>query len=192
MGEVFNSKFTEVEVTVLCKVIRDYSVDNTVNVTDNVWKSSVKNFEVIHKTLIEQQENWRWDAKQIKNKWKNILADYYKVKKENATTGEVRRTLSVMSILDELVPDGSPMLNSNTIDSKADDDMSLPPPKKRKLDPVDQAIISHLTPKVQSKSDVEIKLELTKAKVDLFKSFQSKSPEEIKSVLELYNDFEMK
>ena len=192
MGEVVNSKFTEVEVTVLCKVIRDYSVDNTVNVTDNVWKSSVKNFEVIHKTLIEQQEDWRWDAKQIKNKWKNILADYYKVKKENATTGEVRRTLSVMSILDELVPDGSPMLNSNTIDSKADDDMSLPPPKKRKLDPVDQAIISHLTPKVQSKSDVEVKLELTKAKVDLFKSFQSKSPEEIKSVLELYNDFEMK
>ena len=192
MGEVVNSKFTEVEVTVLCKVIRDYSVDNTVNVIDNVWKSSVKNFEVIHKTLIEQQEDWRWDAKQIKNKWKNILADYYKVKKENATTGEVRRTLSVMSILDELVPDGSPMLNSNTIDSKADDDMSLPPPKKRKLDPVDQAIISHLTPKVQSKSDVEVKLELTKAKVDLFKSFQSKSPEEIKSVLELYNDFEMK
>ena len=137
MGEVVNSKFTEVEVTVFSKVIRDYSVDNTVNVTDNVWKSSVKNFEVIHKTLIEQQEDWRWDAKQIKNKWKNILADYYKVKKENATTGEVRRTLSVMSILDELVPDGSPMLNSNTIDSKADDDMSLPPPKKRKLDPVD-------------------------------------------------------
>ena len=95
MGEVVNSKFSEVEVTVLCKVIRDYSVDNTVNVTDNVWKSSVKNFEVIQKTLIEQQEDWRWDAKQIKNKWKNILADYYKVKKENATTREVRRTLSV-------------------------------------------------------------------------------------------------
>ena len=116
------------------------------------------------------------------------------MKKNNATTGEVRRTMGVMDILDDLVPAASPMINPSSLNS-TEDEKALPSSggtKRRKLDPVDQAIVemaSSMGPK--ELSDKQIKLELTKAKVELFKSFDHKTPSEIKEVLGIYKDFDI-
>ena len=113
-------KWNPTDTTHFCQKMRDFSVDNTVDVTDNVWKSIDENFERIRSTILEENPDWVWDSKQMKIKWKNILTDYYKVKKQNATTGETRRAMNVMGNLDELVPANSPMITKQKTDTTSD------------------------------------------------------------------------
>ena len=44
MGE---AKWKDTELKLLATVNRDYSVDNTVDVTDNIWKTCLDNFEAV-------------------------------------------------------------------------------------------------------------------------------------------------
>ena len=66
----------------------DYSVDNQIDVTDNMWKACLDNFKVVYEQLKSEDTEWRWEAAQLKNKWKNALTDYYKTVRGNAGTGE--------------------------------------------------------------------------------------------------------
>ena len=64
--------------------------------------------------------------------------------------------------------------------------------KRRKVEPLDQAILEVFgQTQKKSMSEQEIQLEMTKTKVDLFKSFDFKYPKEIKEVLEIYKDFDI-
>ena len=129
-------------------------------------------------------------AAQLKNNWKNTLADYYKTVRGNAGTGETRRTMNVASILKKLVPAESPMISITTkIDSTANsNEIPMPSAKRKRVDPVDQAIINLVTPK--TKTDIEMQIEEKKAKVKIFKSIEGRKPKEIKEVLEINKDFQ--
>ena len=135
---------------------------------------------------------WRRGAAQLKNKLKNTWADYYKTVKGNAGTGEIRRTMNADSILIKLVPAESPMISITTkIDSTANSDrIPMTSAKLKKVDPVDQAIINLVAPK--TKTDMEMQIEEKKAKVELFKSFEGRKPEEFKEVLEIIKTFNFK
>ena len=127
-----NSSWQENEIILFCAAMKDLRVNEDAKVTDNLWKNSEENFKKVQEKLKENDSEWRWDAKQMMNKWKNVLQDYYKVKTKNATTGEIRRTAPAMDILDECVPQTSPMISNNGVDSLETSELdTMPKPAKR-------------------------------------------------------------
>ena len=199
------SNWQDHELKIFCEKMRDYSVDKQIDVTDNVWKACNDNYKAIYDQLKEDNNEWRWEITQLKNKWKNVLQDYYKTVKGNAGTGEIRRTMNVGSILKELVPAESPMIsNATQIEStNSVDDVPMPSAKKRKLDTFEKTVIDLVAPK--QKSDLEIQIEERKVaveerrlvlqekqtKVDLINGMKGRSPAEMKEVLAIYNEFEL-
>ncbi len=111
--------------------MRDYSVNKQIDVTDNVWKACNDNYKALYEQLKEDNSG-SWEVPQLKNKWKNVLQDYYKTVKGNAGTGEIRRTMNVGQNLKELVPADSPIIsNATQIEStNSTDDIPLPSAKK--------------------------------------------------------------
>eukprot|EP00834_Sanchytrium_tribonematis_P007828 NODE_780_length_3936_cov_0.468335.p1 type:complete len:184 gc:universal NODE_780_length_3936_cov_0.468335:554-3(-) len=181
-----NNKFTEAEIVTFCTVMCDFSVDNTVDVTDPMWRSTEENCDKIYDLLVEADANWDWVGKQLKVKWKNLLTDFGKVKKQNATTGETRRTMPVMAILEELIPSDFPLVTINAVDSVSTPKSSaadFAPKPKKKLDVVETAILNSLSPGIKSEKELEI--EKQKNKVELFKSFTGRSSKEVKEMLDI-------
>ena len=125
------------------------------------------------------------------------MSDYYKIITGNADTGAARRCRPVDSLLNDMVPWGSPIVNRQNLDtstppSNENAEDKEPTKKKRKtLDPIEQFKINKLSPDASPKSAEEIQIEKVKAKVDLFKSFHGRRPEESKEMLDLYKDFEV-
>ena len=87
------------------------------------------------------------------------------------------------------------MISVIGVDSQETKEKQLPSAggnKRRKVEPLEQAILEVFgQTQKKSMSEQEKKLEMTKTKVDLFKLFDSKSPKEIKEVLEIYKDFDI-
>ena len=69
-----------VEIKHFCEVMRDFSVNNQIDVTDNTWKGVESNFVQIYEILVENHESWRWGAEQLWIKFKNIMMILPKLK----------------------------------------------------------------------------------------------------------------
>ncbi len=129
------------EVKRMASTIRNYSVNNQVDVTDATWKSYLPNFDQFHAKIVQEdatrksylpnfdqfhakivQEDAQWtrtasQISQMQTKWKNMLQDYYNVKSNNATTGAMRKTVPCMDDLDELVSADNPNIASKKLES---------------------------------------------------------------------------
>ena len=193
------TKWMDDEVKLFASIMRDKSIDEGVDVTDNIWKSMDKNYQDAYQKLKEIKADWKWEPPQLKVKWKNILSDYSKTKKLNATTGERRRVMACMDILDQF-PAQSPLALEMKANTPSNPSSVLDfEPKKRQsegttqkgLDSVEQAILAAVRPKATNhkESKLTYKLELEKTKVDLFKSFNGRNVEETKQMLYLYKKF---
>ena len=107
-----------VQVKHFYEVMRDFSVNNQIDVTDNTWKGVESNFVLIYEILVESHESWRWETEQLWTKFKNIMTDFAKIKADNLQTGTIyKRVSSGMIALEELVPQASPIRGKQNVDS---------------------------------------------------------------------------
>ena len=153
------------EVKEFSEVVRNHSVTNQIDVTDNTWKAHLPNSEAFEKALKKKDTTWRWDASQMLTKWKNVLQDYYNVKSNNSNTGAIRRTATCMFILDDLVAPDNPNIVSKKLKSTKnppkssatptsvqdlveDEVIVEPAPRRQKLNAVDKALIEALKPEL--------------------------------------------
>ena len=178
-------------VKLFASFMRNTSIEVGADVTDNIWKSMDLNYQDYYQKLKEIKSDWKWEPPQLKVKWKNILTDYSKTKKLNATTGELRRVMACMEILDQLVSPHSQlameMKTNATSNPSSNADFE---PKKRQcegpsqkgLENAEKAISAAVQPKAVDnvKSKLTYKLKHEKTKADLFKSFNGRNVEKKK------------
>lgn len=201
------ANWQHVEVKHLCEEMRDFSINNQIDVTDQAWKSHQPNFVPIHEKLKEKYQDWRWTPEQLMNKFKNVMTDYAKVKADNLQTGSIYKRISTAMIaLDELVPTASPLRIKQNVDSKRgltdsdinSNDNTQPSKRYKKFDQFEEEVLDLVK---NSKTQAEptkpvlkpLDLEITKLnmKVKLFESLKDRTPEEASQMLSLYKDFEI-
>ncbi len=69
------------EVKRMASTIRNYSVNNQVDVRDATWKSYLPNFDQLHATIVQEDAQWTWTASQMQAKWKKHAARLLQCKK---------------------------------------------------------------------------------------------------------------
>jgi hypothetical protein len=180
--------------------LRDYSIDNDMVIQD----TSFKQWQPILDLILEKKPNFAWnDVKQLEDRWANMLGMYWKVKNNNATTGQSRQVDGFESVIDDMIPRNHPkLLGKRRTDRLSDSEdcvMQVKRPKSRwssgnndaNSDPIGMAIAQSLLKDAESgtnENDVKIAAMNTKSK--LFASFTGRSIEEIKELLKMYQEFE--